>query len=534
MLNNNKKEIFFIITIIVLIGLFLRIFYIKQYLPTHIFIDERINVKTALNIGMKSLNPKTFFDGGVFFYCLFILFKVLNVSYSLLSKILLVCGMKGFPHLPFDIINNHVFIARIFVSILGVISILVLYFLVKERLDYKVALISAFFLSVCPLHIALSHVVISYVVVTFFILLAMLFILRIANSDAIKLYDFLAAGIFIGLATGTKYFGIFLFIPLFIAHVRGSNIMYPNHMRNRYLFYAIITSVAVFLFFNPYLILDIKNSLRDLKEIYNTAINSFPYAVLASRRGWIGYPLSLAYGLGYGIYIFSLGGIVLSLLKHTKNDILIISFPAAFYFILGYLKYSFIRFLLPITPFLIIFAAKFVLFLSTIIIKNNESFKKKETSILLGLCLFFALPSIYEDLYYAKWISQEPTEYIAERWCYKNIDRGSSILIDSIGNPNTDFIFKKNSDYDIKTIDWTNSADPVVFFKNNYFDYIIIDASREKPKKMEPFYSYIDNNFILFQEIRPAIASPKYISDSLYSSSGTTCNPVIKIYIPSS
>src|SRR6185295_11084727 len=99
---------------------------------------------------------------------------------------------------------------------LGVATILVVYLLAARWFGRATGRGAAFFLSLAYLHARDSHFGVIDVAMTFLIVSSMLLIAESERTRAPR--HVLAAGLLAGLATGAKYAGAALVVPMLIAH----------------------------------------------------------------------------------------------------------------------------------------------------------------------------------------------------------------------------------------------------------------------------------------------------------------------------
>src|SRR5262245_65868786 len=77
--------------------------------------------------------------------------------------------------------------------------------------------------------------------------------------------------------------------------------------------------------------------------------------------GWIyNVRFSLVHGLGLPLLVASVAGIGLMAWRYPVTALLLLSFPAAYYVVAGASANVFVRYMMPVLPFLCIFAAFFV------------------------------------------------------------------------------------------------------------------------------------------------------------------------------
>jgi 4-amino-4-deoxy-L-arabinose transferase-like glycosyltransferase len=99
----------------------------------------------------------------------------------------------------------------------GVATVLVTFVVGRRVGGVAVAVISAALVAVNQMHIAKSQVIEVDVPLTLFVMLCCLYSLRILEKPALANYAL--AGLFAGLATSTKYSGVLLPLPIFLAHL---------------------------------------------------------------------------------------------------------------------------------------------------------------------------------------------------------------------------------------------------------------------------------------------------------------------------
>ncbi|MBN1353545.1 MAG: glycosyltransferase family 39 protein, partial [Candidatus Omnitrophica bacterium] len=110
-------------------------------------------------------------------------------------------------------------------ALLGIFTVIAVYFLGKEFFDGKIALLAALFLAVSPWHIAISRIGIRAALLPFFFCLGLFFLLKSLNKSGYLIPASMAFSI--GLYT---YFPARIFIPLFVT---GAFIIFFEDLRKR-------------------------------------------------------------------------------------------------------------------------------------------------------------------------------------------------------------------------------------------------------------------------------------------------------------
>jgi hypothetical protein len=146
------------------------------------------------------------------------------------------------------------------------------------------------------------------------------------------------AGVAAGLATSFKYPGIFLLVPLVVAGYR----------QPRRLAVGLAASAAAFAATSPFFLVHLSSALGDAHRVQNLA-----------RQGWLGFehdhvaPIAfldrLWEGLGPAL-IVCVVGLVVALVRRSRNDLIIASFVVVYFLDLCTLGAHFDRYVLPLVP----------------------------------------------------------------------------------------------------------------------------------------------------------------------------------------
>jgi hypothetical protein len=198
--------------------------------------------------------------------------------------------------------------------------------------------VAAATVAVCTIHVAYSHAAVTDVPLTLGIAAA----LALLVSGRLEL-----AGIAVGLATGFKYPGVFLLIPLVVAGWHAW----------RRLTVSIGLAVAAFLASSPFIVVHGHQAWDEATRVQRLA-----------REGWLGFehdhsaPIEfvnrLWEGLGPVLIIGALG-LVVALVRRTRTDLILASFVLAYFVNLLTLDAHFDRYVLPLVPALGALAGRF-------------------------------------------------------------------------------------------------------------------------------------------------------------------------------
>ena len=270
-------------------------------------------------------------------------------------------------------------IGRVFSALMDTGTILVVFFIGRRLFNPRVGLLAAAFVTFAVIHIQLSHFYTTDVMMTFFGALSFLFLIGVAREGRRR--DAALAGIFFGLALATKFSMASMLPAVFIAPalyaLRGDDSRVHSwtfdRERLRVGLKALGVTLAlvalVFVLAQPYVLLDIKHYADDAyqqsqmvrREIdfpytrqYDNSL-PFVYHIWQFSVWGVGLPLGLLMWAGLGFTV------VVAAKRRRKADLLLLAWVLPFFLITGLAEVKFLRYLLPITPFLAIMAARLAL-----------------------------------------------------------------------------------------------------------------------------------------------------------------------------
>ena len=480
-----KENIF--LTLIILLGLLVRFLGIHFGLPLEVHSDEPIFVKHALKFGTGDFNPHGFLYPSLTYYLLFFLYCGYYVFGSVFG---LFHSTNEFAGLYFSDPTSFYIIGRFFMTLLGTATIFLVYFIGKKLFDKKVGLVSALLMAFIFWHVRNSHFIKPDVPMTFFVSLSFLFAVYILESGYTKYY--ILAGLMAGLALASKYTGGVIVFSLVTAHILYSydKLILPKMVINKKLLLGGIFILIGFFIGCPFAFLDFKNFL--------------PFIVSHSaqvKEGWIGLNLQgntwfltityhLKTAMGLSLELLALLGFLFCLIfKHSKKDLLLVSFPIIYFIIFAGNRFNFPRFWIPIFPFLLIMGSR----LLNEIVYNSRFLKKGKGIILAFVSVLIIIPSIVSDVKYDFLISNKYTSNLAREWIENNIPPNTKIVVEKSlclnMNQSTESIIserdrelhqsytnslKESESYRIESMSEPSEN------KNMYYDYLLSITEKEK------------------------------------------------------
>jgi hypothetical protein len=257
------------------------------------------------------------------------------------------------------------------------------------RRAYGTGLVAAAIVAVCAIEVAYSRTAVTDVPLTLGVGVA----LALMVSGKIEL-----AGVAVGLATGFKYPGVFLVVPLVVA----------GWERWNRLAVGLVLAVVAFLASSPFVLVHRSQARHDARHVQQLA-----------RDGWLGFehdhaaPIAfvarLWNGLGPVLIIAALG-LVVALVRRTRVDLILALFVVVYFVDLLTLRAHFDRYVLPIVPPLAVLAARF-----------------RPLAPVTLLLLVVPLTWSIRD---TKRLTRTDTRVIAHRWVEAHIPGGTHVAAD--------------------------------------------------------------------------------------------------------
>lgn len=316
------------------------------------------------------------------------------------------------------------FIDRYIAAFLGTATVFVVYRITKKMFDKRTAIIASIFMSLAYLHVRDSHFGVTDVPMTFFIMCFVLFLEKSYRDKSLRSY--VISGILAGMATSTKYPGVLAIVPMFIIHFLNIS---DSHDRTNKLFFdkRIIFFILALIFFyllgTPYTLFDFSEFKRDLlAQIKIFDYSGHPIANI----GWIYHmKFSLFYGLGWPLFFVSLAGLVMLMKTNFKKALLLCSFPAVYYAVIGQVYGVVLRYAIPLIPFFCITGAVFTVYITDGLKKYLKPGLHKLTMYLIPILIIS--PSAHSILCFDDMLTRKDNRLVAAEWIKKNFAEGSSI-----------------------------------------------------------------------------------------------------------
>jgi hypothetical protein len=462
----NKFSDCCLLTTVFCLGGFLR-FYNLNWDQGHFFHPDERNIAAAVSRihFFDQLNPKFFAYGSFPIY----LYRMVGETIAIMT------GNNDWVY-DWGKIN---LVSRGVSAFFSSLTIILVFQVAKKIWTKKVGFIASFLTALTISLIQTAHYGVTESLLVFWLMLILLLSLQLLEKQGVK--DYLRIGLIISLATATKVSALsFTIIPL-MSHLLVS---IQNRKRFKYLNYQLkllisaLISIVTFIIISPYTFLDRVKFLESmnyesgvatgrLKVVYVLQFEkTLPYLFQLKNLIWQVGPVVLLGYLSLLLLAFT------AIKKKNKKAIIFVSFPLAYFIYVGSWYTKFIRYMVPLIPFLIIGASWLIFEVQ----KKWQSWGRFLMVAALGSSLFWSMAffSIY---------TKESTRITVSRWIYQNLPQGAKILGEHWDDGLPVSLDENNpSQYQIKqlTIYEPDNSQKVEYYaqKLSQADYIIINSRR--------------------------------------------------------
>ncbi|MCR4263427.1 MAG: glycosyltransferase family 39 protein [Candidatus Roizmanbacteria bacterium] len=306
-----------------------------------------------------------------------------------------------------------IFLQRVSVAIIGIATIVVIYRIAISLFKKKtVAYSAALLLAVAPIHVRDSHYLTTDIPFTFFVLLAVYTMAQIIQTGRMKWY--VLSGLAIGYSITIRYFPIALMAyPLAVLFDRHKTKFWPLKVMNGLLYTIIGVAAGV-----PFLVMNAQTNIplfieemnKYVLPWYQTGLTSYLFSLVhyIATFGKSGLPplssliptyyrptyISLLLFEAYGIVpvMSSLLGIGIGLLHRPKRTLFLLVIPlATFLYISYYIPAKYDRLVIPVLPFLALFAGIFFDYIWEFTGRLTHGIRLSVAVLTLGIMTYFPL-----------------------------------------------------------------------------------------------------------------------------------------------
>lgn len=350
---------------------------------------------------------------------------------------------------------SHINLVGRVISAFADLGIVYLVFLLGKHIYAKRGgLLGAAFVAFTVMHIQLSHFCAFDVVTTFFAVLTVYGAVRLAQrGDG---FSAAMAGGAAGLAVASKFSAMPILLTLVVAcgvsvftrETRGAHSQ-QSEARDRgladslgrvlgLLLISLLAAVVAFAVTSPFAILDLRAYLNQVEQQGGMVRGSNDWPYTRQYRGTLPYiyhiEQQLRWGMGWPLGLVAFAGLAYILWRAARRrcrgeEWVILSWVVPYFLITGSFMVKFMRYMLPITPFLSLMGAEMLLAMQDTVRRKMQSARLKGyvSSILYIVSGIVVITSIFYSLAFVGIYSRPHTWLEASRWIYAHVPDGSII-----------------------------------------------------------------------------------------------------------
>jgi YYY domain-containing protein len=304
-----------------------------------------------------------------------------------------------------------------------------------RRYAWSVALLAAALVAFTPLQVQLSHFYTVDTMLLFFVTLTILACVALVDTDKPVRWS-LIAGLGYGLALATKFSAAPLAVPLIVAlamrwYRQGIfSIVKP-------LIYSFCVTLVTFLVAMPYALLDLREFIQQVSDQGSLARGMLDLPYVRQFAGTTPFIYQaqnmLLWGMGLTLGLAAIAGFLWLCWRIWKRNagpwLVVLSWVLVYGAITGSFYVKFMRYMLPLYPFLTLMAASVLI----AFVRYSRERTKKGNAIVLSLVkilpyiavVVVILGTMFQGLALLNIYSQPNTRIQASRWIFDHLKPGS-------------------------------------------------------------------------------------------------------------
>ncbi|MCC6179057.1 MAG: glycosyltransferase family 39 protein [Chloroflexi bacterium] len=419
------------LALVLVLALGVRLWGLDWQLPWQFHPDEGHYTWKALDMmSQGSLNPKYFRNPSFFTYVLLGEYNLLGFRPPKEDE--QAATRDGLWEPP----SGVAFVGRLNGALMGVGTVAAVGLIGWRLLGPWAGVLAGLFLSLAFIHVRDSHYATNDVPAAFLLTLSVAASLAIVERPRLRAY--LLAGLFGGLATSTKYNAGLFVVPLLLAH--GAALL--RHHRTAAntasiaallralvvpLALAGLVSLLAYLAGTPYTLLDAQKFLADFRTQSSFVDEGWEGQILLPPG--VPYVLALGEGVGWVMPGLALVGLASLGRRQPLATLVLVGYPVAYVSFMLRSELFFVRFALPVVPFLCVLAAAAVVLIAT---RVSAARRNPLVGVAVGMTLVVAalvqptLAVIRHNLI----VGQDDTRILAARWALENVPPGAKAAVE--------------------------------------------------------------------------------------------------------
>lgn len=322
-------------------------------------------------------------------------------------------------------------VARLLVVLLYCGAVLLVYNTVKRMWGSSTALLAALLTALSPALVTNAHYFKNDIPLAFAVVLTLVFSLRILEGGRAR--DYVWAGVLCGVTAAIKYHGAAVAALVVAAHYLRLMRHPKQSLRHGRLLLALAGAGAGLLVAVPGLLLHPESVKEGVMREFARRTGEKTGFMLVTGRDNPGLMVTLLYGLGVVPLVAALGSLVYLVLK--RRDVyflLLLSFTLVFLLLLVFFKASYVRYLVPLVPFLMIPVARVT------VLFGRRTGPRKTLAVALGAGV--VLYTLLNSLAYLVPMTRTDPRIAAADWLARSAPAGSRVTVETSAGEGYQFV----------------------------------------------------------------------------------------------
>ena len=426
-MGNGRWRYWGPLSIVLVVAFALRLWGIRQGLPYVYDVDEYGHfVPEAVAMFHHGLNPHYFINPPALTY---LLHGVFGVWFGLLGSSSHTSIAREFALHP----ERFFLLARVAVALLGTVSVWLLYLVGTRLFDRAVGLLASAVMAVAFLPVFYGHLALNDVPTLAPLTLSLLGTAGILRGG--RLFDYLVAGVGLGLASATKYTAGVMILPLLAAAVAQYLDGRAEGRRDVALgiVVALTAALGAYLIANPYSLLDYHLFRKELElQSSYTKMSKASWIGGPEQGSFIYYLWSFTWGLGWIPALAALGGAVTVWRKQRPVGWVLVPVAVLYLLFLGLQGRYFGRWLLPIFPIACLLAASFALEVAGWALRHTPRLRGASAAITALAVIALVAQGLVYSIHSSLVLSRADTRNLTRAWVVEHIPTGAKIVVEPV------------------------------------------------------------------------------------------------------
>ncbi|MDP6666408.1 MAG: DUF2298 domain-containing protein, partial [Dehalococcoidia bacterium] len=325
-------------------------------------------------------------------------------------------------------------------------TVLLIFMIGRTAFSNRVGLLAALLSAIAVQQVQLSHFFAVDTFMTTFIVATIYFSLRVAQEGRQR--DSVLAGVMFGLAVATKFSVLPLAFALVVAHLvyatsrkgdryDSDGLASNESAKRQWISYQNVlitaaTALVVLVVTQPYMFLDFKtyvDSITTQGEMVRREAD-FPFTRQYEDTPRYIYQIvqlgtwGLGPVLGVTVWLALIGTVIAGVLAQRKADIVILAWVLPYLLITGWFDVKFMRYMMPVTPFLVLYGARMLWWAFEVIKSVQPSRRWLQVAPIVLVLLFTGHYSLSFMNVYS---GQHPLNEVSS-WLQTNASPGSVVV----------------------------------------------------------------------------------------------------------